>query len=709
MHTSFVSSRKAGWLALVSALVVFAAGATPPVIGDKHAAHLEMIALAAQINALKANPAQSGHVADLRARYAALSEAMGGDDPGWLGLQTGGTAGAAPPAPRGKGTPVPPNCGSVTDVFISTDVPIAIPTGPAVVSSTVAVSGLGPYLFDVNLEATLAHSFSADLDITLTSPAGTVVTLTTDNGAGNDDVFNGTAWDDNANPAGAVPYVTNDGIVTDHAYVNVTLASPLVPEEAMAAFVGEDPNGTWTLTVSDDLAGDSGSINAWSLGIVALDSVPTVTTTTYTSTDVPVAIPTGPAVVSSTLAVPDGGFICGVDTETFLPHTFAADLDATLTSPAGTVVTLTTDNGAGNDNVFNGTTWDDDANPAGTVPYVTNDGLVTDHAYVNATLASPLVPEEAMGTFIGEEASGTWTLTVSDDLAGDGGSIDNWSLDIDTCTCGLQEADLQVSKTGLLAGNQITWTVTVANNGPADATGVVVTDTLAACTTYVSDDCGGSNVPPWTWNVGAVANGGSASCNIIVDASGCPPGVVDNTATGTGNEDDPVPGNDSGSAQVVIPTPALVADLQVTKSSAVAGAQITWTVTVANNGPDNATGVVVTDPLAACSTHLSNNCGATNVPPLTWNVGNLANGASASCAIVVDATACGAGSIANVATAAGNETDPAAGNNIATAAATIVVGGGGPPVPVHAFDRFGLLLLLLAFATATLLMHRRDF
>ena len=46
------------------------------------------------------------------------------------------------------------------------------------------------------------------------------------------------------------------------------------------------------------------------------------------------------------------------------------------------MVTLTTDNGAGNDNVFNGTKWDDDANPGGQVPYATNNGLVTDQTYV---------------------------------------------------------------------------------------------------------------------------------------------------------------------------------------------------------------------------------------------------------------------------------------------------------------------------------------
>ncbi|MBK9180752.1 MAG: cell wall-binding repeat-containing protein [Acidimicrobiales bacterium] len=288
----------------------------------------------------------------------------------------------------------------------------------------------------------IQHTFAADLDITVQSPAGTVVTLTTDNGAGNDNVFNGTVWDDSANPGGQVPYTTNDGLVTDHAYVNLTLASPLVPEEALGAFIGEDPNGTWTITISDDLAGDGGSLDSWSLTLATLPAGPTAATTTATNTT-PVAIPTGPAVVTSTTAVSGAGTsVVDVNLQTSIQHTFAADLDITVQSPAGTVVTLTTDNGAGNDDVFNGTLWDDSANPGGQVPYTTNDGLVTDHAYVNLTLASPLVPEEAMAAFIGEDPNGTWTITISDDLPGDGGSLNDWSLTITTGTCSLPPAPI---------------------------------------------------------------------------------------------------------------------------------------------------------------------------------------------------------------------------------------------------------------------------
>lgn len=310
--------------------------------------------------------------------------------------------------------------------------PTAIPTGPAVVTSTIVVSGASSYLFDLNLTTFITHSFAADLEITLTSPSGTVVTLTTDNGAGNDNVFNGTIWDDDANPAGTVPYTTNNGLVTDHVYANLTLASPLVPEEALGAFIGENPNGTWTITISDDLTGDGGSLDSWSMEVTGLATNPSTSFDVFSDSPA-LAIPTGPAVVSSTIAVSGiDNYILDLNVITNISHTFAADLDVTITSPAGTVVTLTSDNGAGNDDVFAGTTWNDQADPDGLVPYTTNNGLVSDHLYANLTLATPLVPEDALSAFIGEDPNGTWTITISDDLAGDGGTLNSWGLDFAT-------------------------------------------------------------------------------------------------------------------------------------------------------------------------------------------------------------------------------------------------------------------------------------
>lgn len=339
----------------------------------------------------------------------------------------------APPDAAAVAPPAPAFCTATTTTFTN-NTAVAIPSGPVVVTSTIGVAGLGAYLFDLDMTTFLTHTWSADLYVTIQSPAGTVVTLTTGNGGEYDDVFNGTVWDDDANPGGQVPYSTNNGLATDHNYFLVNPATLLVPEEALGAFLGEDPNGTWTLTIADQFIGESGSLDSWSLHLTTIDQAPSLATT-GASNNTPVAI-VDLGVTTSTIEVSGaGGYLFDVDVTTFITHTYSSDLDITVQSPAGTVVTLTTDNGGSLDNVFNGTLWDDDANPGGQVPYTTNDGLVTDHAYVDLTLASPLVPEEALAAFVGENPNGTWTITISDPWAGDTGSLDSWSLDIETATC----------------------------------------------------------------------------------------------------------------------------------------------------------------------------------------------------------------------------------------------------------------------------------
>ena len=95
----------------------------------------------------------------------------------------------------------PPNCTGQFNSFQSTP-NLSIPTTVGVISDTITVVGVNPVLFNLTVNTNIAHTFNADLDITLTSPAGTVVTLSTDNGGTNANVFAGTTWDDAANPGG---------------------------------------------------------------------------------------------------------------------------------------------------------------------------------------------------------------------------------------------------------------------------------------------------------------------------------------------------------------------------------------------------------------------------------------------------------------------------------------------------------------------------
>lgn len=542
---------------LVGSLVLASAvSAQTPL--DKEQLHARMAELQREIGeqrALAGSAAES--VRALRDELAAISASLGGDLPCAVGEAAAGAS-----EPLGV-TPLPTGCMPISSSASNTTaVPIS-DGAPSVVTSTIEVSGAAPYLWELTVTTFIRHTFAADLDITLQSPSGTVVTLTTDNGAGNDDVFNGTVWSDRANPGGQVPYTTNAGLVTDHPYTNLVLASPLVPEESLAAFAGENPNGTWTLTISDDLTGDGGSLDQWSLDLVGFAQPPIVSPPQSFTNNTPLAIPTGPEVVSSTLEV--SGLehpICGVSLNTALQHTFAADLDITLQSPSGSVMTLTTDNGAGNDNVFDGTLWIDTANPGGQVPYTTNQGLVTDHAYTNLVTATPLVPEESFGLFRGENGNGTWTLTISDDLAGDGGSLNSWSLNLITCTCA-QPADvalgLSAAPSSVDAGGEVVFTAVATNNGPGVAQDVVINFPLPAGFSFVSSSasaggsCAGTSPVVCTWP-GALANAASHTATIRLRAPATAGSFPVNATVSTASTD-PTPANNSAAVTLGVNQP----------------------------------------------------------------------------------------------------------------------------------------------------------
>ena len=117
-------------------------------------------------------------------------------------------------------------------------------------------------------------------------------------------------------------------------------------------------------------------------------------------------------------------------------------------------------------------------------------------------------------------------------------------------------------------------------------------------------------------------------------------------------------------------------DLSVTKVDSAdpirAGRNLTYTLTVTNNGPPAATGVTVTDTLpsglsARSSTASQGSCSGTTT--VTCAIGDLANGASATVTIVIRPTK--AGKITNTASVAANEPDSNSANNTATQDTTV--------------------------------------
>ncbi len=107
-------------------------------------------------------------------------------------------------------------------------------------------------------------------------------------------------------------------------------------------------------------------------------------------------------------------------------------------------------------------------------------------------------------------------------------------------------ADLMIAKT-ITFGTypNLTYNITVSNNGIADATGVTVQDNLPPQLTYVSDDCG-AGAPSgniWAWDAPDVTAGGSTTCHLTVSLASGVAGWVPNQAVVQADQFDPVSGN----------------------------------------------------------------------------------------------------------------------------------------------------------------------
>jgi LPXTG-site transpeptidase (sortase) family protein len=234
-----------------------------------------------------------------------------------------------------------------------------------------------------------------------------------------------------------------------------------------------------------------------------------------------------------------------------------------------------------------------------------------------------------------------------------------------------QAADIAITKAVDNAtprlGDNVTFTIVATNNGPNTATGVQVTDSLPVGLAFVSAapalayDSGTGR-----WTIGTLANGASATLSIVATVNTTAP--VTNTATKSAEDQpDPSPGNNSAG---VLVTP-VSADIAIGKSVdnpiGVLNSNVTFTVTAHNNGPSNATGVQVTDNLPPGLTYVSSSTASGTYTLIggIWNIGPLANGATATLTITAKVT--NVANQTNTATkSAEDQVDPVAANDSAS-------------------------------------------
>ena len=256
----------------------------------------------------------------------------------------------------------------------------------------------------------------------------------------------------------------------------------------------------------------------------------------------------------------------------------------------------------------------------------------------------------------------------------------------------LAVSDLSLTKSDapdpLVAGTNITYTLTVHNGGPSTATSVVIQDLLPSVVTVVSvSSVGGTCVPgvpgdpahPTRCTYGTLAPSATRTMTLVVSVNPGDNRVVTNEATVSSPVLDPDLSNNTASAT----TSVQVADVGIQTTSDAdtykASAQITYTLTVINNGPGNASNVVVTDPLPLSANDrvaiLDPACTLTGFTA-TCNLGTMAPLSIRTLTIAIVPKG-KTGYITNTATVASTTFDPFASNN----SSTKVVLSGSPPKP----------------------------
>jgi len=210
---------------------------------------------------------------------------------------------------------------------------------------------------------------------------------------------------------------------------------------------------------------------------------------------------------------------------------------------------------------------------------------------------------------------------------------DNTTSDIDSIDIFVNnEADIVLTKTvddtTPDEGQTITFIVTVTNNGPAQATNLVINDVLPAGLSFINVTPSAGNWTSPNWTIGTLNNGGTETLTITatVDA-GTSNDLITNTVSNTQDQIDNNSTIDDNNESVTVNNDAdIVLSKTVDDTTPDEGQTITFTVTVTNNGPAQATNLVINDVLPAGLSFINATPSAGNWTSPNWTIGTLNNG-----------------------------------------------------------------------------------
>jgi gliding motility-associated-like protein len=207
-------------------------------------------------------------------------------------------------------------------------------------------------------------------------------------------------------------------IATDAAFTNIIESETLITNTYIPTTLQSGTTYYWRVRSRN-------SCGLGSFGTPFTFTTLQVSCTTISSRDTPVIISDSgtPTVISEIVISNDNFPITDINVVIDITHTFISDLRIRLQSPSGTEVLLFDLKCEDSDNIQ--ATFDDD-------------GLALTCG-TNPAVSGSVRPEQSLSAFFGELTAGTWRLIVEDTFDFDGGTINNFSLEI--CAAGQFTSD----------------------------------------------------------------------------------------------------------------------------------------------------------------------------------------------------------------------------------------------------------------------------
>jgi uncharacterized repeat protein (TIGR01451 family) len=310
--------------------------------------------------------------------------------------------------------------------------------------------------------------------------------------------------------------------------------------------------------------------------------------------------------------------------------------------------------------------------------------------------------DDVIGSTIAAGASATCLFTLTGYSPADGTSLVNTvtgtvhqvgnegngasASDDSTVRTFVPNPDVSIVKTGpatAAPGDTLTYTLTVHNDGNVVLPNVAVTDSLPTGTTFVSAagsgwTCTGTTDISCTLG-GDLALGGSSVVTIVATLDAAFTGTsISNTGVVTPN--DITPADNTSTVTTAVTQVPDVSIVKTGPATAAPGDNLTWTLTVHNDGSIAVSGVAISDTIPADTTFVSasgTGWTCTGTTDISCTLGSdLGVGGSSVVTIVATLNAGFTGStVSNTAVVTPNDVTP--GDNTSTATTNVSTGGGG--------------------------------